>query len=391
MAEGVAGADGPAILLVAGEASGDLHGAALAHAVRAAEPRVRLLGMGGPRMAAAGVEVLVPCHEVAVVGLTEVLSHGGNIVRAFRRLTRALEQVRPALVVLIDFPDFNIRLGRRACRRGIPVVYFISPQVWAWRRGRLRILRRIVRKMLVIFPFEETFYREAGIEVAFVGHPLLDRLEEVPPRDEARRRLGIGPADRVMALLPGRRRGEVRRHLPLMLAAAGRLAAATGPLAAAVAVAEGVPHGVVEAMAAGAPLPVRLIEGRTYEVLRAADVSLVASGTATLEGALLGAPMVITYRVSALSYALARLLVRVPFIGMANLVAGRGIVPELIQYQATPLRLAAAARELLEDPAAREAMQAGFREVRALLGEPGASARAAREILGALRPAPSGP
>jgi len=391
MAEGVAGTDGPAILLVAGEASGDLHGAALAHAVRAAEPRVRLLGMGGPRMAAAGVEVLVPCHEVAVVGLTEVLSHGGNIVRAFRRLSRALEQVRPALVVLIDFPDFNIRLGRRARRRGIPVVYFISPQIWAWRRGRLRILRRIVRKMLVIFPFEETFYREAGIDVAFVGHPLLDRLQEVPSRAEARRRLGIGPADRVVALLPGSRRGEVRRHLPLMLAAAGRLAAEAGPLGAAVAVAEGVPRGEVEAMAAGAPLPVRLVEDRTYEVLRAADVSLVASGTATLEAALLGAPMVITYRVSALSYALARLLVRVPFIGMANLVAGRGIVPELIQYQATPLRLAAAARVLLEDPAAREAMQAGFREVRALLGAPGASARAAREILGALRPAPSVP
>ena len=358
---------GATILLVAGEASGDLHGAALAHALRTVRPEVRLLGMGGPRIAAAGVELLVPCEDVAVVGLTEVVAHGGQILRAFRRLTVALDRDRPALVVLIDFPDFNIRLGRRARRRGIPVVYFISPQVWAWRRGRLRILRRIVRKMLVIFPFEEPLYRAAGIDVTFVGHPLLDRLEGVPGREEARRRLGMAPAERVVALLPGSRRGEVSRHLPVMLEAVARLAAA-GPLTAAVAVADGVPRALVEALAAAVPLPVRLIEGRTYEALRAADVSLVVSGTATLEAALLGAPMVITYRVSFLSYALARLLVRVPFIGMANLVAGRGIVPELIQYRATPDRLAAAARALLEDQGARDAMRAGFSEVRARLG-----------------------
>ena len=375
----------PTILLVAGEASGDLHGAALAHALRTVRPEVRLLGMGGPRMAAAGVELLVPCEDVAVVGLTEVVAHGGQILRAFRRLSAALHRDRPALVVLIDFPDFNIRLGRRARRRGIPVIYFVSPQVWAWRRGRLRILRRIVRKMLVIFPFEEPLYRAAGIDVTFVGHPLLDRLEGVPGREEARRRLGIGPAERVVALLPGSRRGEVARHLPVMLAAAARLAAGAGPLTVAVAVADGVPHGLIEALAAAAPLPVRLLEGRTYEALRAADVSLVVSGTATLEAALLGAPMVITYRMSFLSYALARLLVRVPFIGMANLVAGREIVPELIQYRATPDRLAAAARALLEDPGARDAMRAAFSEVRARLGEPGAPERAAHEILDVLR------
>ncbi len=380
---------GAAIFLVAGEASGDLHGAALAQAMRAANPGVRLLGMGGPRMAAAGVEVLVSYQEVAVVGLTEVVSHGGEILRAFRRLTQALDRHRPALVVLIDFPDFNIPLGRRARRRGIPVVYFISPQVWAWRRGRLRTLRRIVRKMLVIFPFEEPLYRAAGIDVTFVGHPLLDRLEGVPGREEARRALGVGAAERLVALLPGSRRSEVRRHLPLLLAAAGRLAVQAGPLTALVAVADGVPRALVEGLAARPPLPVRLVAGCTYEALRAADVSLVVSGTATLEAALLGAPMVITYRMSSLSFALAALLVRVPYIGMANLVAGRGIVPELIQWRATPARLADAARALLEDPKAREAMQAGFREVRERLGEPGAPARAAQEILGLLRPASS--
>ncbi len=378
---------GPAILLVAGEASGDLHGAALAQAMRAANPGVRLIGMGGPGMAAAGVDVIVSYQDVAVVGLTEVIAHGASILRAFRRLTEALDRERPALVVLIDFPDFNIPLGRRARRRGIPVVYFISPQVWAWRRGRVRALRRIVRKMLVIFPFEEPLYRRAGVDVTFVGHPLLDRLEGMPPREEARRALVLGPAERVVALLPGSRRSEVRRHLPLLLRAAAHLAATCGPLTILVAVADGVPLSLVEGLVAGAPLPARPVQGHTYEVLRAADVSLVVSGTATLEAALLGAPMVITYRMSSLSFALAALLVRVPYIGMANLVAGRGIVPELIQWQATPARLAAAARALLEDPRAREAMQAGFGEVRARLGEPGAPARAAREILAVLRPA----
>jgi lipid-A-disaccharide synthase len=340
-------------------------------------------------MADAGVEILVPYHDVAVMGLTDVVLHSRNILRTFRHLTQAMDTHRPALVVLIDFPDFNIRLGRRARRRGIPVVYFISPQVWAWRRHRLRALRQIVHKMLVIFPFEEPLYREAGIDATYVGHPLLDRLEGIPAPEEARRRLGVPLAGPLLALLPGSRRGEVSRHLPVMLAAAGRLVAEDAPLAVVVAVAEGVPLPLVEAIVAGYPFPVRLVEGRTYETLRAADVSLVVSGTATLEAALLGAPMVITYRTSLLSYAMARLLVRVPFIGMANLVAGRRIVPELIQSEVTPGRLAAAARSLFKDARAREAMQAGFREVRARLGAPGAPARAAREILGVLRHAPS--
>jgi lipid-A-disaccharide synthase len=294
-------------------------------------------------------------------------------------------------VVLIDSPEFNLRLARVAARAGVPVCYYIGPQVWAWRRGRLALIRRLVRKMVVIFPFEEALYRDAGVDVAFVGHPLLDRV--VPrERSEARRALELADAAPVLGLLPGSRVDEVERHLPLMLAAAAALRRDHPALGVALGQAPGVPAALVARCIASSGVPVRVAEGGAYDVLSAADLAFVASGTATVEAALHGTPMIIVYRVAWLTWLVGRLLVRVPWIGMANLIAGRPVAPELVQFAATPRRLAETARRLLADPAARERMRRELAVVRGRLGRPGASARAAGAILALLdetRPAPA--
>lgn len=378
------------IVLVAGEASGDLHGAALAAEIRRQAPDILLEGMGGDRMARAGVSLVCHSAALAVVGLVEVAEKAAGLWRAFATMRRHLERTRPDLVILIDYPDFNLRLARVAKRVGVPVVYFISPQVWAWRRGRLRRIRALVRKMLVIFPFEEPLYREAGVEVAFVGHPLLDLIPAGLSRDAARRGLGIPPEATLVALLPGSREREVRRHLPVMLEAARRIRAARPAVDFVVAAADGLPGGMIEAMAGASVVRPGIVQGRTHEALGAADLVLTASGTATVEAALLQVPMVIIYRVSLLSWLIGRLAIRVPHIGMANLIAGRAVAPELIQFAATPGRLAQAALDLLGSAEGLEGMRAALGEVRRRLGTPGAAGRAAREVLDLLGAVPSG-
>jgi lipid-A-disaccharide synthase len=364
---------------VAGEASGDLHAGRLAAALLARAPGLELWGMGGPQMQAAGVRLLVDAGETAVVGLTELWARREALRGALRRLRAHLATARPALVICVDFPDFNLLLARTARRLGIPVCYFISPQVWAWRRGRVRTIRRLVRRMLVLFPFEETLYRDAGVDVRFVGHPLLDILADVPERAAARAALGI-PADAcVVGLLPGSRAAEIDRHLPLLVAAGRRIQAAHPDARLLLGLAPHLDPAVAgpTSRAAG----VRLVHGQTHALIRAADVVLAASGTVTLEAAILGTPMVITYRLGFLTALLALLLVRVRFIGLPNLVAGRPIVPELVQYQATPARIAAAALPILQSPGRAAAMRADLAEVRLRLGTSGAVDRAAREVL----------
>lgn len=378
--------DGTRILIVAGEASGDLHGGRLVEALRHLDPRLTLEGMGGDGMQAAGVRLLADARETAVVGLTELWEKRRALRAALERLRDHLRRVRPALLICIDFPDFNLLLARTAHRLGIPVCYFISPQVWAWRRGRIRVIRRLVRKMLVLFPFEEALYRGAGVDVAFVGHPLLDVLAQAPSREASRAALGVDGGASVLGLLPGSRQAEIRRHLPLLLHAAARLRARRPDLVVLLGAAPALDPCRVEAEAAAASVPVRVVRGRTHEVMRAADLLLAVSGTVTLEAAILGTPMVITYRMATLSWLLARLLVRVRFIGLPNLVAGDGIVPELIQFAATPERLEAAAREILDSPERQGQMRAALAEVRARLGAPGAALRAAKAVL-ALLPA----
>jgi lipid-A-disaccharide synthase len=387
----------PAILLSAGEASGDLHGATLCRALRELHPGVRLIGMGGPRMAAAGMEVVADVSGHAVVGTSEALGRIPRLYRAYRLLKARLIEERPRALVVIDFPEFNLRLARIARRAGVPVVYFIPPQIWAWRRGRIRQMARRVSRVLAVLPFEEKLYRDAGVPVDFVGHPLLDVLPLDLDRAEARRRLGVDPVESLIGLLPGSRREEVERLLPPMLVAAKRLSAAGVARRFALGLAPAVDVAAVgrlvkSAIDEGGPR-VDIFERRTYEVMAAADVVLISSGTATLEAALLGVPMVVCYRVSRVTEAVVRLLVKVRWCSLPNLIANRGVVPEVLQDELTGQRLAGEALRLIEDPAAASAQRAAFEQVRAQLGAPGVGRRAAQAVIETARlgvPVPRG-
>ncbi|MFQ5882151.1 MAG: lipid-A-disaccharide synthase [Candidatus Methylomirabilales bacterium] len=376
---------GKKIFIVAGEASGDLHGADLSRGLLTLDPDVTLLGMGGERMRQAGVQLLVHAGDLAAVGFTEVFSRLAALGRAFRQLRKALAAEHPGLLILIDFPDFNFWLARACRRMGIPIVYYISPQVWAWRGGRIRTLKRLVEKVLVIFPFEEALYREAGVPVTFVGHPLLDRLRNVPSRAEARHRLECGASDVIVGLLPGSREGEVRHHLPVLKQAATQITQAEPQVRFLLAMADSLSSTVAKALFEGVPSWIRPLYGQTYQVMRAADLLITASGTATVEAGLLGTPMIIIYQVSPLTWWAGRLLVDVPCIGMVNLVAGRRVVPELVQQDFTPERVAQTALGLLRDPEALGKIRQELQRVREKLGEEGASLRAAREVLKTLR------
>jgi lipid-A-disaccharide synthase len=368
------------VLISAGDASGELHAAALVEELRRRHPGVRVLGLGGPAMEKAGVEVVVPQRELAVGLGVEVLRDLHRIVSAWRRMTRALADAKPDLVVLVDSPDFNLPFAKRAKRAGVPVLYYVSPQVWAWRRGRVRKIAARVDRLAVIFPFEPAVYEGTGLAVDFVGHPLVDRLAPLADRAAARRALGLDPERPLALLLPGSRRNEVRTTLPLQLAAAAALHARDPRVGFLVAVAPSIARRAIDEGIARSRLPALLdltvIEGRTHEAIRAADVALAKPGTVTLEVALLGTPLVVTTRVNRFTAFLMRRLVRVPSYTMPNLIAGREVVPELLQEDADPARIAEALRALLAGPA-REGQLAALAEVRAALGGGGAAARAA--------------
>ena len=375
------------VLIVAGEASGDLHAAGLMQAMLAGGAAMgagplEFLGIGGPRMRAAGLRPLADAEALGVTGILEVIGSFGRIWSAFRAVTAPLANPahRPDLVILVDYPDFNLRVARRAHRAGVPVLYYISPQVWAWRRGRVRQIARVVDRMLVILPFEEEFYRAAGVAVEFVGHPLLDMVRAGRNRDQTLRPIGIDPRRPVVALLPGSRRNEVRAHLPAMLGAFRLLRQEFRDLQAVLPLAPTLDRAEVEAevrrLALPADRPLVVAEDR-YDLVAATDAAVVASGTATLETALLGVPMVIVYRVNPVTYVMARLLSRVPHIGMPNLIAGKRVVPELVQGECRPETIARELRRILTDPPAAAATRRALLEVRGRLGSPGAAARAA--------------
>ncbi len=372
----------PRILISAGEASGDRLGAGLAEALRALSPDVQLLGMGGERMAAAGVRLLARSSEVAVVGFTEVLARLPAILRARGALAAALATEQPALFVPIDFPDFHMRLLGRATAARVPVVYFVSPQIWAWRRGRVRAIRRHVRRMLVLFPFEARFYEAAGVPVTFVGHPAVELAPAGVPLEERMRRAGLAAGRPTIALLPGSRPSEVARLLPVLLAAATRLATRRPPPQFLVPVAPELDHAAIAASIAGSGVDaMHLHAGDFPEILAGCAAGIVASGTAALEAALAGLPIVVVYRMAPLSYAIGRALVRVEHVALPNLIAGRRVVPELIQGQCTAEAIANAVATYLDDARVVERTRAGLAEVRERLGPPGALERAARAVL----------
>lgn len=365
-------------MIVAGEASGDLHGGNLVRAMHEIDPDLSFYGVGGKKMQAAGVELLADAADMAVVGLTEVVFKLGMILRVMRRLKSSLAKRPPELVILIDYPDFNLPLARAARRRGIKVLYYISPQVWAWRKDRIDIIRNAVDRMAVILPFEEEFYRKAGVDVTFVGHPLLDEVRRKYPRDEALKCFGLRDEAITVAILPGSRKSEVVRLLPEMLRACRILTEKISPLQFVLPLAGTLAPDFVRDILRQFPVRVNVIPDEIYDVIAVSDAAMVASGTATLETALLETPMVVVYKVSGLSYAVGRRFIRVDHISMVNLIAGRRVVPELIQDDANPERIAAEVRELITRRGKAREMKLALAEIRGKLGTPGASRRTAQ-------------
>ena len=363
------------ILISAGEASSDMYAARLAIALRA-RTGAKFFGMGGPRMAEAGVELIADYHEVAVVGIAEVLHKIPTVIGVQNRLKREAKRRNAALAILVDSPGTHLGVARRLKQIGVPVGYFIGPQVWAWRAGRVRIIKRRVNRMVVIFPFEEKIYRDAGVPVNFVGHPLVDVVRPTMSRAEFAALHNLNPNKPIVAILPGSRQNEIRQNYGRVLEACERLIRADKEMQFVVAAAPNLTAGSFASHTLPA-IDIRLVQGATYDALAAADCAIVASGTATIEAALLGTPMVVVYRVSPISASILRRMIRTPFFSMVNLIAGRSVVPELIQDDFTPAAVEAQVRRLLDSPAAREETKSSLAEVRAKLGPGGAIERAA--------------
>ena len=359
-------------MMVAGEASGDMHGANLAASLKARRGGAELFGIGGQRMRSAGVRIAVDAHRLSVVGITEVFAKLPRILEGMRTAKRLIVDDRPDLLILIDFPDFNLHLAAFANKHAVPVLYYISPQIWAWRQGRVRKIRRIVDHMAVILPFEEAFYRRSGVPVSFVGHPLMDHYAppadcEASPRNEHAVTIG---------LLPGSRDSEVGKLLPLMLSAAERIRKQR-KVRFLLSQAPSVSPGLVQRLTKDADVPVAVHKEDTGKLLEQATLVIVASGTSTLEAALQGTPMIIVYKVSPLSYKLGRALIRVPHIGLVNLIADKRVAPELIQQEASPDRIAHEVMTMLDNPVLLAKTRKELTAVARRLGSAGASDKVA--------------
>jgi len=369
------------ILVVAGEASGDQHAAGVVREIRRRVPEARFFGMGGRRLEAEGVDLLYRVEEISVMGLTEVLPKLRRILRVMDGLARAAARRRPDCALLVDVPDFNLRLARTLKRMGVKVAYYVGPTIWAWRPGRVHQVGARVDRMLCILPFEVPFYRRAGVQAQYVGNPVVEQVPPPAPVHVLRQAFGLRPEAPALALLPGSRMSEIRRIAPTMAKAAAALRARRPELQLLVPVAPGLPEAALRAAFSGVPGGVTLVAGRAPEVVGACDAAVVASGTAVLEAGLMERPLVVVYRVAPLTGLLARVLLRVRHVSLINLLAGREVVPELLQGDLTAGRVVAEVERLLSSPEARERMLAGLREVRSALGGPGASARAAAAVL----------
>ena len=366
------------IMIVAGEASGDLHGGNLVQAMHQIDPSLRFYGIGGKKLKAAGVELIADSADMAVVGLTEVVSKLGMILKVMAQLKASLKADRPDLIILIDYPDFNLSLAKAAKKCGVRVFYYISPQVWAWRRGRIGKIKKIVDKMAVILPFEASLYNKAGVDATFVGHPLLDVVRAKYSREEALRRFGLREGITTVGILPGSRQSEVVRLLPEMLMAAEIIEKKLSSVQFVLPLADTLETQFVANIIRQYPIKVKVIPDEIYDVIGCADIAMVASGTATLETALMGTPMIIIYKVSAPSYYVGKMVINVDHIGLVNIMAGKTIVPELIQEAAIPEAIAAEVIDILTNRERMDDIKTELSKIRDMLGSPGAAVRAAR-------------
>jgi lipid-A-disaccharide synthase len=365
--------------MVAGEASGDLHGGAVVRALKRLHPAVEIAGLGGDMMGREGMRLVRHIREYSFMGFIEVLRNLPAVRALERSLLRELEGARPDAVVLIDYPGFNLRFARKAKERGIPVLYYISPQLWAWNRGRIRRMARCVDRMKVVFPFEVGMYRAQGIDVEWVGHPLAEHLGSRLSRAEFARQHALDPARKILGMFPGSRPQEIERILPAM-AAAGEELARTRTVQLALGVAPNLgPAFIRRHLPAGSTIS--LVENATYELMAHADAAIVTSGTATLETGWFGTPMTVVYKTSATTFFIGRMLVDIPYIGLVNIVAGKKVVPEFVQHDMTTKNLVDAVGRILDDPAYAAAMRRDLGVIRESLGSPGASEKVARGIL----------
>lgn len=366
------------VLIVAGEASGDMHAAAVVKSIRQRMPEAEFAGIGGARMREAGVDILVDSAQMAVVGLFEVLAHFPTLYGALQLMRRQLRETRPDLLILVDYPDFNLRLAKTAKELGIKVLYYISPQVWAWRQERVHMIGQRIDMMAVVFPFEVPFYENAHVPVRFVGHPLVDEIGEPADRDTMLRDFGLDPQRKTLGLFPGSRRSELKRLLPVLLDSARQLRREQPQVQFLLPVASTLSEDYVQSFLQGyEDLDIRLVNNRFYDVTCACDAVISASGTATLEIALLGTPLAVIYKIKPLSYRIMRRMIKVPHIALCNIVAGERVATELIQHDATPEKIVAEAKRLLNDTDCVAAMRHKLSGIRARLGGGGAAGNVA--------------
>lgn len=369
------------LLIVAGEASGDMHAAHLAKELKALDPRLKLSGLGGPKMKEAGVELYEDLTRIAVVGFLEVLKHYREFKRAFHLILSKAEEIKPQAVILVDYPGFNLRLARELKKRNIKVFYYISPQVWAWKEDRIKLIKHVTDKMLVLFKFEEEFYAGHGLKADFVGHPLLDMMKVNSPRDTLLQSVGLPLNKLTIGILPGSRPKEIETLLPIMLESAQALYQNNNKVQFLLIKAPTISAETIQKYTQNTSFPIRIITNQTYDGIHACDICMVASGTATLETAILQKPMVVIYKTSFLTWALAKLFVKIPYIGLVNVVAGKKIVPECIQFDATPKKIADEIIAIYTNEIKIAEIKSELSKVKASLGKPGASHQAAQVIL----------
>jgi lipid-A-disaccharide synthase len=365
------------VMIVAGEASGDMYGARLVEEAHRLDSSVRFFGIGGPAMRAAGAETLIDSKGMAVVGLIEVISHFGVIYHAYKTLKNIIRDTPPDLLILIDYPGFNLRIASIAKKAGVKILYFITPQVWAWHASRAGKIANLVDHAAVIFPFEVPIFEKEGLDVTFVGHPLIDMAVPTMSREKAKSEFGLRPDCRTVGLFPGSRKREITLLLPIMLESASQLKKSFPDLQFVLPLASSVDRSLLDQFLIDSDIEVIVIEGKNYDVMQVCDAIIAASGTVTMEIALFGIPMVIIYKVAELTYRIGQLLVDLDAYGICNIVAGRKIVQELIQHDVTSEKITAEISRILEDESYASTMRAQLLDVKLKLGEPGAAGRVA--------------